>query len=305
MKDEVILANFKDFLVYEKGYSSNTVLAYINDIDDFRNFVINEGFGDSFVVERERIFGYYINYLSNKGFLPKSITRKLSALKTFYKYLKNENIISFNPTALIKGPKQEKKLPQILTEKEIQLVYKTIDKRSALGQRNYLIFDLLYSLGLRASEICNISLYDIDLLEKRIKIKGKGAKQRIGILHDSLISELRYYITYNRPKLLSKGDGSLTDNLLINYKGTPLTPRGLRVILNKLFKDAGEYLKVSPHMLRHSFATSLLNHGASLRVVQELLGHEHLKTTQIYTHVSDEKIKQIYNKAHPRAKRKE
>ncbi|MDY0115016.1 MAG: tyrosine-type recombinase/integrase, partial [Acholeplasmatales bacterium] len=168
-------------------------------------------------------------------------------------------------------------------------------------QRNYLIFDLLYSLGLRASELCDLKITNIDLARRQIIILGKGSKERIAILHDKLIAEISYYLTFTRPYLLTKSDLK-TDLLIINYKGTPLTTRGLRVILNKLIKEAGEYIHLSPHMLRHSFATALLNNGADLRVVQELLGHSHLKTTQIYTHLTTEKLRQEYDKYHPRAK---
>ncbi len=191
----------------------------------------------------------------------------------------------------------------MIDDKEIRLIYESIDRSTPLGDRNYLIFDMLFSLGLRASELCEMKVQAIDLSLRQIKITGKGSKQRIVVLHNALIREIGHYLTYTRPKLLSKGEGTHTDLVFINYKGTPLTTRGLRVIINKLFKDAGEFIHVHPHMLRHSFASTMLNHGADLRVVQELLGHEHLKTTQIYTHLTDEKIKKTYNEHHPRAKK--
>lgn len=301
MTDEGILNNFIDFLTYQKHYSLHTIESYKYDIIEFRDFVIAEGFSDSFIVSRERIFGYFLNYLADKDLTNKTITRKLSSIKTFYGYLKKENIIDSDPTLLVKAPKVGKRLPKILTEKEIDLIYETIDTSTDLGKRNYLIFDMLYSLGLRASELCELELSQLDLNNNTIKIKGKGSKERIGIIHNDLADHLKEYITYVRVKLLAKSNDPNTKNLILNYKGDPLTTRGLRKIIDKLFTDAGEYIKVSPHMLRHSFATALLNGGADLRVVQELLGHEHLKTTQIYTHLSTEKIKQIYNAHHPRA----
>ncbi|MFA5719550.1 MAG: tyrosine-type recombinase/integrase [Acholeplasmataceae bacterium] len=300
--DESIVLKFHDYLLYEKNYSPHTIVSYLGDIGDFKDFLLHEGFSKTLLIERESLFDYYLSHISEM-YKVSTISRKLSSLKTFYRYLKRENYIQENPTLLIKAPKQERKLPNIIHEREINLIYDTIDRTTLLGQRNYLIFDMLYSLGLRASELCNLSIKQIDLGRSVIIIKGKGSKDRVAILHDELKDTISHYITYVRPGLLMKGDGTHTDILLINYKGTPLTTRGLRVILNKLFKDAGEYMKVSPHTLRHSFATSLLDHGADLRVVQELLGHEHLKTTQIYTHLSTERIQKTYEKHHPRAKK--
>ncbi len=302
--DEKIINEFKDYLLYERNYSEDTVISYLNDIAGLKDFLIHEGFSDTLLIERENLIEYYLSSIFDV-YSNSTITRKLSGIKTFYRFLKRENYIKKNPTVLIKAPKKERKLPNIIHEKEIKLIYESIDTSTLLGYRNYLIFDMLYSLGLRASELCNLSIKQIDLSRSVINIKGKGKKERIVILHEELKDSISHYITYVRPGLLMKGDGTNIDTLLINYKGTPLTTRGLRVILNKLFKDAGEYIKVSPHMLRHSFATSLLNNGADLRVVQELLGHEHLKTTQVYTHLSKEAIKKTYNKHHPRASKNE
>lgn len=301
MNDEVILEKFKDYLIYEKHYSPNTIKGYLYDINEFKDFVVGEGFGDSFIVERERIFGYFINHLSEKGSTSKTIARKISSLRTFYNYLKTENIIDKNIVLQVKTPKQAKKLPKILKGNEIKLVYDSIDTKTDLGKRNYLIFDLLFSLGLRASELCDLEINQIDFNSSQIKIKGKGKKERIGIIHDKLLKGLKGYITYTRVSLLAKSSSPSTKKLILNYKGDPLTTRGLRKIIYKLFKDAGEYMSVSPHMLRHSFATALLDGGADLRVVQELLGHEHLKTTQIYTHVSNQRMKDEYEAHHPRA----
>ena len=303
MNDEFVVKQFNDYLLNEKRYSFFTAKAYITDIGQFLDFLLKEGFSDTLLIDRERTFGYYLNYLSTHKYSKKSIARKLSSLKAFYRYLKNEGHIITDPTVLLKAPKQDKKLPEVIDDKEIRLIYESIDRSTPLGDRNYLIFDMLFSLGLRASELCEMKVQAIDLSLRQIKITGKGSKQRIVVLHNALIREIGHYLTYTRPKLLSKGEGTHTDLVFINYKGTPLTTRGLRVIINKLFKDAGEFIHVHPHMLRHSFASTMLNHGADLRVVQELLGHEHLKTTQIYTHLTDEKIKKTYNEHHPRAKK--
>ncbi len=304
MQNESAIQSFKDYLLHEKNYSEMTVVAYISDVVAFLEFVQKEGFADQLLeIERERIFGHYLNHLSNEQFKNKTITRKLSALKAFYKYHNKMKHIEWNPTLTIKAPKVEKRLPKVVSSSEIDLIYQTIDQNTALGKRNYLLFDMLYSTGIRASELCNLKTTDIELSNERILIHGKGSKDRYVIVHLKLIETLKSYLTYTRPLLLSKGDSLDNKSLFINYKGTTLTPRGLRVILNQLFENAGELIHVSPHMLRHSFASSLLNNGADLRVVQELLGHEHLKTTQVYTHLTTEKMRATYKESHPRAKK--
>jgi integrase/recombinase XerC len=174
-----------------------------------------------------------------------------------------------------------------------------------LGLRNYIILDLLFSCGLRASELIDIKISDIHLERKEVLIHGKGQVDRYAFLHDTLVDNLRRYIMYSRPILLAKGKDLNSNQLLINYKGGNLTVRGLRVILNKIIDDSGETFKIHPHMLRHAFATTLLNHGADLRTVQELLGHKHLKTTQIYTQVSAEKLRENYDMTNPRMKKNE
>jgi integrase/recombinase XerC len=304
MTNEMALQTFKEYLMIEKHYAEPTIKAYLSDITAFLEFVQKEGFADELLeVKRERIFGHFLNHLSN-NLKNKSITRKISALKAFYKYHFKMKHIEINPVLKLKSPKVEKRLPKVVSTKEIDLIYQTIDQTTPLGFRNYLIFDLLYSTGIRASELCQLKISDIELSNQRLLIHGKGSKDRYVIIHDTLKDTFRTYLTYTRPILLSKGDSLENKDVFINYKGSTLTPRGLRVILNTLFDRAGELIHVSPHMLRHSFASTLLNHGADLRVVQELLGHEHLKTTQVYTHLTTEKIRQSYKESHPRANKK-
>lgn len=299
MTDKVIIEKFHDYLKYERNYAEETIKSYLSDLFHFEQFLKRENFSETLLIERERIFGYYLSTLTD--YKKTTIKRKLSSLKSFYSFLIREKMILNDPTANLISPKKEEILPTIIDEKEINAIYKSINTKTNLGRRNYLIFDMLYSLGLRASELCELEIGNIDLGRKQIKVLGKGSKERIVILHEKLIDELSYYITFVRPMLLANSEVD-TNILLINYKGTPLTTRGLRVILDKLMRDAGEYVNISPHMLRHSFATALLNNGADLRVVQELLGHSHLKTTQIYTHLTTEHIQKTYNKYHPRAK---
>ena len=174
--DERIINEFKDYLLYERNYSENTVKSYLDDIFGLKDFLIHEGFSDTLLIERENLIDYYLSSIFDV-YSNSTITRKLSGIKTFYRFLKREGYIEKNPTILIKAPKKEEKLPNIIHEKEIKLIYDSIDTTTLLGYRNYLIFDMLYSLGLRASELCNLSIKQIDLGRSIITVKGKGKKK--------------------------------------------------------------------------------------------------------------------------------
>lgn len=296
-----IISDYKDYLIIEKNFSEHTAISYINDVKGFEDFLIKEGLAkDLLGARRPRLARNYISYLDNQDFKKKSIARKLSSLKNFYNYLIFKELIEENIFSDIKAPKVAKTLPHIIDDEAINYLFDSIDTTKPLGYRNLVILDLLYSCGVRASELINLEIKDIYLSSGQILIHGKGKKDRYIILHDKLIEEIRHYLSFVRVTLLSKGDDTNQQKLFINYKGGPLTVRGLRVILNQLIKDSGETYAIHPHMLRHAFATTMLNHGADLRVVQELLGHEHLKSTQIYTHVSKEQLKEKYMQTHPR-----
>jgi integrase/recombinase XerC len=296
---------YKNYLIHEKNYSIHTVTSYLKDINDFNAFIKNEELaGDLIDVTRERLGRHYLSFLDAKNYSKKSIARKISSLRTFYDYLMLNKHIDVNIFHQLETPKIPKKLPKIINDDEIEMLFKSIDQSSALGYRNYLILEMLFSLGLRASELVSISIKDLKLERQQILIHGKGSKDRYVPLHDKLIDNIKHYLTYIRPVLLSKGPNVNELNVLINYKGTKLTVRGLQLILKNIIIKSGETFKISPHMLRHAFATTLLNHGADLRVVQELLGHEHLKSTQIYTHVSSEQLREKYVLSHPRMVKK-
>ena len=295
------LESFKTYLSVEKNYASNTVLNYLRDVKDFSDFIIREELAEDLLgVTRERLGRHYLSYLDSEKYARTSIARKISSLRVFYDYLMNQKLIDINIFQTLETPKIPKKLPSIIQDDEIDFLFKSIDKMKPLGFRNYVLLDLLFSCGLRASELVEMSIRDIQLDREQILIHGKGSKDRYVPLHQNLINDLKHYLTYTRPILLSKGHEIQTLMVFINYKGTPLTVRGLQLIIKDIIKKSGETYKLHPHMLRHAFATTLLNHGADLRVVQELLGHEHLKSTQIYTHVSSEQTKEVYKKTHPR-----
>jgi len=296
------LSEFEDYLKFERNYSPNTIKAYVKDISEFKAWFKKEGFAKDYVdIKRKRTCDYYIAYLRSKNGrfsdkqTSKTISRKLSSLRSFYAFLKLKQYIEENIFEVVESPKIEKTLPKHLENNEINLLFESIRRTTPLGNRNYLILDLLYSLGLRASEIINININDLNFFRKQIKIFGKGSKERILPLHDELVKELKEYITLYRPMLLSKAEDTNNNILLLNKNGDSLGVRGLRKILNNIVDKAGEMFKIHPHMLRHSFATELLNAGADLRVIQELLGHETIKTTQKYTAVSNQTLFKKYN----------
>lgn len=299
------LALFHNYLSTIKNYSNNTIISYMKDLTDFDNFLKNEELAENVLdVRRERIGRYYLSYLEDRGYSKKSIARKISSLRTFYNYMIEEKHLELNIFETLETPKIPKRLPKVISENEINVLFNSIDTNSDLGFRNYLILDILFSCGLRASELTSIELKDIHINRKQILIHGKGAKDRFVPIHNKIIESIKTYLTNIRPRLLALSDSD-TKVLLLNYKGLPLTPRGLQLIIKKILSDANETYKITPHMLRHSFATTMLNNGADLRVVQELLGHEHLKSTQIYTEVSNKVLKEKFNNLHPRKKENE
>ena len=300
-----ILESFTNYLLIEKNYSEHTVSNYIRDIKHFESFIMREELAGSLLdVRRERLARHYLSYLDEQKYARKSIVRHISSLRTFYDFLMKEKDIEVNIFKNLETPKVPKNLPKLIQDDEIAYLFKSIDRFKPLGFRNHLILDLLFSCGLRASELIEMTIKDIQLEREQLLIHGKGHKDRYVPLHQKLIDDMKHYLTFIRPLLLAKGQDSFIDRVFINYKGSPLTVRGLQIILKKIIIDSGETYKIHPHMLRHAFATTLLNHGADLRVVQELLGHAHLKSTQIYTHVSSEMLKEKYQTTHPRMVKK-
>lgn len=298
------LEQFHYYLSTIKNYSLNTVTSYMKDLADFDNFLTTEELAENAIdVRRERIGRYYLSYLEDNGYSKKSIARKISSLRTFYNYMVDIKEVDVNIFENIETPKIPKRLPKVISDAEVKVLFDAIDKSTDLGFRNYLILDLLFSCGLRASELTAIEIGDLNIPRKQILIHGKGSKDRYVPIHDEIVRSIQKYLTEIRPRLIALSD-SETKVLLLNYKGSELTPRGLQIIIKKILSDANETYKITPHMLRHSFATTMLNNGADLRVVQELLGHEHLKSTQIYTEVSNKVLQEKFNELHPRRKKK-
>lgn len=293
MKEDI--NKFLDYLKYERNYSDHTITGYQNHLELFLEFLNNKKISNYNEVEYN-IMRNYINYLYEKKYESKSICNHISSLRSFFKYLKNEEIIRNNPMVLIQNPKLEKKLPKYLYYEDVEKVLNVPDLNTDVGKRDALILELLYVTGIRVSELVNIKLSDISYNEKKIKIKGKGNKERI-VLYGNRCKELL-------DKYLSVRNNFLKDNneyLILGVKGKQINDRMVRTIINEISEKASVNLKISPHTFRHTFATHMLNEGADLRSVQELLGHENLSTTTIYTHVTNERLRNVYLHTHPRA----
>ena len=305
MQDQDLIKNFITSL-RNQNYSEYTVGNYEKDINDFLSFIRSEKMAPSLDrVNRSRIASNYISYLSRNNYGARSVNRKISSLRTFYNYLLKEELIDINVFKEVNNVKTPKKLPHFAESEDLIFLINSIDTKTDLGFRNRLLIEMLFGTGMRVSEICNLEVMDIDLYQGNIRIFGKGKKERMAYLYDSLLDMCRSYILRVRPNLLYKKKDEEITNLFINYKGGPLTPRGVRKILDKEIERASLSLHLTPHMLRHSFATAMLNGGMDLRSVQTLLGHENLSTTQIYTHISEANIKETFDKAFPRSKKTE
>lgn len=298
---EKLITKFLNYIEYERNYSSHTKLNYKKDLEQFYKFLTAKKQKKITTVTYDIIREYLVT-LSEKGYTASSQSRHVSTLKSFFKYLQSENVITENPMLLISNPKKEKKLPSYLNGSDLETFLELPSKETKLGIRDRFILELLYSTGIRVSELTNMKLKDINQTQKQIKILGKGSKERYVYYGKKCQEKMDQYLIRSRP-LLTKGKE--IEELLIDYKGEPLTTRGIRDIINRITKKAGSKYHIYPHMLRHTFATDMLNHGADLKSVQTLLGHENISTTGIYTHVSNQRLREVYRKSHPRAIRKE
>ncbi|MBA3037571.1 MAG: tyrosine recombinase XerC [Desulfobacterium sp.] len=301
-----LISSFIETLASEKGYSVNTCRAYANDLYEFASFASNKSGHDSDEKSDKKTFmaedADYLLIRAYLGFLhkknkKKSIIRKLSALRSFFKHLVRHNIISNNPAELISTPKQDKNIPAFLTVDEMFRLLDSIKTDTVLGLRNSAIFETMYSSGIRVSELAGLNVSSVDFGASLIKVFGKGGKERIVPIGSKAMNAIKSY----REKL--KGDKILSDDsspLFLNKNKGRLTTRSIARILERFVREFSISVPVSPHALRHSFATHMLDAGADLRVVQELLGHKSLSTTQRYTHVGIDRLMETYDKAHPR-----
>ncbi len=285
---------YLNYLKYELNYSDNTVNSYKKDLDIYLDYLTMFK-KDYRYMTKEDIIGY-LKYL-DKLYKNKSIARMISSTRSFYNYLKNNNIIDSNIFNRVKNPKVEKKLPNYLNILEVEELLDHFKSDDPKDIREELIFEIIYSTGIRVSELSNLKIKNIDFDNKQIKVMGKGSKERIVFYGDVLSKLLDLYLTSSRP--LYENIDNKNDYLLINNKGARLSVASIEKYLDDLLKRLSLSHRVTPHELRHTFATHMLDNGADLRTIQELLGHESLKTTQIYTHVSIDRLRNVYAKAHP------
>ena len=294
---------FVEALASEKGYSENTCRAYANDLNEFTSFIFESWFsGQKNQKEQANFRADQIDGLMIRGYLgflhkknkKTTIARKLSSIRSFCRYLIKHGMIQENPVDLILTPKQEKTIPVYLPVDDI---FRLLDSIKT-GLRNRAIFEVLYSCGIRVSELTGLNVYDVDFNEKVVRVLGKGAKQRIVPIGKKALDAIEAY----RQRLQEETGISTAKNapLFLNKNKGRLTARSVARILEKTARECGILTPVSPHALRHTFATHMLDAGADLRVVQELLGHKSLSTTQKYTHVSIDRLMEAYDKAHPR-----
>lgn len=283
-----LIERFVRYLEIERNYSAHTILNYRLDLDDFLKFL-----GAAPVESVDYLLlRKYLAMLKEKKLGSRSMARHLSSLRSFFKFLTREGFLKTNPILSVASPKLDKHLPRFLTEEEVSRLIESSVPKDEMGLRDRSILETFYSTGMRISELVALSRDDLDFIGGVVKLKGKGKKERIAPIGDQAISVLREYLDKRKKD---------ADAVFLNKRGKRITDRGVRNIVAKYLRISGIKQGVSPHTLRHSFATHLLNRGADLRTVQELLGHANLSTTQIYTHLTTEKLKSVYDKAHPRA----
>jgi len=290
MMDKYI-EKFMRYLEIEKNYSPHTILNYKVDLDDFNKFCggINLDKIDYLLLRK------YLAVLKEKNLGNRSVGRRLSALRSFFRFLAREGFIKVNPILMLSSPKLDKHLPSFMTEEEVARLIESAfakDEKDEMGLRDRAILETFYSSGLRISELVSLSIDDVDFISGVVKAMGKGKKERVVPIGDAAMATIKKYLDKRRKQ---------SSALFLNKNGKRITTRGVRDIVEKYLKSAGIGHGVSPHTFRHSFATHLLNRGADLRTVQELLGHANLSTTQIYTHLTTERLKSVYDKAHPHA----
>lgn len=297
MDDLMFIERFIRYLQFEKRFSPHTVTAYRQDLNQFNDFLSPDEI-DILTISHQEVRSWMLA-LMEQGAESKTVNRKLSVLRSFYKFLQREDVISNNPMNQIKAPKIPKRLPVVMDEQKMDSLLDSIDvfEGNFAGARNRLILELLYGTGMRLSELVNLKDQDVNLYEQSIKVLGKRNKERIIPVGRPLIKLIKEYLTMK----LSQNFDNKASSLIVTNEGNNAYPQFIYRIVTSSLSHISTQTKKSPHILRHSFATALLNRGADLNAIKELLGHSSLAATQVYTHNSVEKLKSIYKQAHPKA----
>lgn len=298
------LDQFLEHLTHERNMSPHTLRNYASDLAQFRDYLCSiEKRPDVEISSIDRLTIREWMASLHDGHKKTSVARKLASLRTFFQFLIREGVVDVNPAKLVATPKIERKLPNHLSVEDAVRFIETPDTNSDLGRRDRAIIEFLYATGIRVGELVSVNLKDIDFREKLVRVTGKRKKQRIVPFHDHALQALMHYLSETRPAFLNNAPIAERDNqaVFLNYQGTRITTRSVGRMIDKYIKQCSDIHDISPHSLRHSFATHLLDSGADLRDIQELLGHALLSTTQIYTQVSMEKMIAVYDKAHPKA----
>lgn len=292
---------FLDFLAVEQGYSENTIAAYRNDLSQFARFLakVNPPMTAWAEVKKDTIVSYIL-HLKEREYTSSTVARKVAAIKSFFHFLLAEGVIEDDPTVTLDSPKVKKRLPKALSHDLVDRLLAEAGKSSTpKGQRDKALLELLYATGMRVSELVLLDIGDVNLASAEVRCFGKGAKERIIPIYDRAVQALEGYLQKGRPRLMKAPDEKA---LFLNHRGRRLTRQGLWLIIKHYAEEIGMGSEVTPHTLRHSFATHMLSGGAGLREVQKLLGHANISTTQVYTHVDSERLREVYDESHPRAK---
>lgn len=291
-----LINEFINYLSVERGLAMNTLESYGRDLRQYSQYLEQDAAGLDGATRQTVV--NYLMHLQRQGKATATIARRLAALKAFYQFLVREKYLELDPTANLESPKLEKRLPRVLTVREVELLLQQPDASQGGGHRDRAMLELLYATGIRVSELVSLNLEDVSLESGYIKCRGKAGKERIVPMGSLAVRSCREYLEHGRPRLV-KDPGE--DALFVNHHGRRLTRQGFWKIVKKYAEDAKIEKEITPHTLRHSFATHLLDNGADLRSVQEMLGHADISTTQIYQHVTKGRLKEVYARTHPRA----
>ena len=293
-----MLKGFKRYLVLEKSYSPNTIEAYVRDVEKMLEFFDEAGV--DYKSPKLEDFTNFLVEISSMGIAVRSQARIISGIKQFYKYLVVEDILKDSPAELVEAPKIGRHMPSVLSVEEIDAIKGAIDLSKPEGHRNRAIIETMYSCGLRVSELVNLKMSNVFFDEKYVRVEGKGSKQRLVPISDTAIRDINNYLPWRRGLEIKPGN---SDYLFLNRRGSKLTRQMVFIMIKKFAEEAGVKTELSPHTLRHSFATHLLEGGANLRAIQQMLGHESILTTEIYTHISMDSLRNAISEFHPRGKK--